>query len=174
MEIKFDGTYDRRMFMYGLGILDDYTVGRQVLRWLLPIVLLFGMGLSVYDWVLKGAVPAGLTQQLQPAFIFLLLVYYLVAPYARRWNKTRKSFEKTTSRRMIGRASAEGIVIGPVSGKTARFRWDRFMRSARRGEYLALLTLDGSMALFHRSFFKDGPDWQHFLKLVDQRVMRPK
>lgn len=174
MEVRFDGTYDKRMFMHGLEILDNSTMNRQVLRWLLLFVLVFGLFASIYDWVQKGAIPTALIDQARPAFIFLLLVAYLVTPYGRRWDKTRKLFAKTTARRMIGRADSEGILIGPVSGKSHKFKWDRFLRRGRRGDYLSLLTLDGSLALFHKSFFRDEPDWNRFLKLVEHRVIGPK
>jgi hypothetical protein len=171
MEIQFDGNYDRQMFMHGLKMLDNRKPLRRILRLLVLLILVFVLGAATYEWFQKGASRGELGR---PLFVALILFYYFVAPYAERWGKARRAFGTVSTRQMVGKADSQGILIGPVAGNTARFKWDRFLRSAVQGEYAALMALDGSMALFHRSFFKSEPEWSRFLRLLEQKVIRPK
>jgi hypothetical protein len=174
MEIPFDGAYDKRTFIRGLRLIEKPSLSRRILRWFILIILLFAVGAGIYAWVKEGATTSSLPNLARPALTTVLLGYYYVSPYLSRRIKTDRLFRDKPSRRMSGIVDVEGVLVGPLSGKNARFQWNRFVRKNRQDQLVALLTVDGTIALFHRSFFQSEPDWSRFLQLVDKRVIEPK
>jgi hypothetical protein len=172
MEIQFHGRYDKRMFLQGLALLDRTRPVYRILRWLALGLGLAVIGLSLYDWIRTGDFDAGRTYR--SAFTVLLLGYYFVAPHVTRWATVSRQFKDAPSRTMQGRVDHAAITITAANGRTAVFAWEKFFRRGIREPLLALMTLDGSMALFHRSFFQSESDWSRFRQLVDKHVIEPR
>src|SRR5512141_3220951 len=114
MEIGFDGTYDRKTFERALGMLERRSLLQKIIRWLALPLLLFSLGMGVYQWLQEGASAAGLSKLARPVFLALLLGYYYLGPYISRWSRTRALFKDSASRRMLGQAGLEGITVGPI------------------------------------------------------------
>lgn len=173
MEIEFDGAYDRDDFEKGLALLERRSLARRITQWLLALLLVVSLGLGLYEWT-QGRGEDALSKLARPAFLAILLGYYYLAPRLRRRAVVNKLFAEKPVRKMVGKADTEGILLTPAGGGSARFLWEKFIRTGRRDPLLSLLMVDGTMALFKQNFFQSEADWSRFLKMVEQRVIVPK
>jgi hypothetical protein len=174
MEILFDGTYDKNTFVRGLRLIEKSAPVKKILRWVILIILVLALGAGIYEWITEGATSAGIARIARHGLTAALLGYYYASPAIARWSTTSRLFKQSSSLRMTGRIDLDGVTIGPGGGQSVQFRWEQFIRKGRQEQLVALLTVDGSMALFHRRFFQNEPDWGRFLQLVEQRVTEPK
>ncbi len=174
MEIEFDGTYDRAAFIKALQMIEKRTLLQNAIRWLALPLLLFSLGVGIYQWIDEGAGVNGLVNLARPVFIAMLLGIYYVGPYLSRRSRTNSLFKDKPVRRMRGKAGPEGITVMPSQGEGVLFGWERFIRRKRQDPLLALLMVDGTLALFKRDFFQREGDWSRFVELVERRVIEPK
>jgi hypothetical protein len=174
MEIHFRGSYDKRMFMRGLGLLDRTKPVNRILRWLSLGLAIAVIGLGISDWLQAGASGYEINRLVRTAVTALLLGYYFFSPYITRWTNVSGLFKAGPNRTMQGQADHEAITLTAGNDRKVVFPWAKFFRKGIRDPLLALMTLDGSMALFHRSFFQTESDWSRFRQLVDQKVIETR
>lgn len=174
MDIAFRGKYDKQMFLQGLRLVERTSVINKVLRWLSLALVIFVIANEIYTWLTADPTMWESARLIRHAVTALLLGYYYLSPHIARWSRTAALFKNEPYRIMQGLANLEGIRIGPAGGQQVMFPWGQFYRKGKKGQLIAILTLDGNMALFHRDFFETESDWNRFNQLVEQRVIEPK
>ncbi len=162
------------MFWQALRLVERSTIFSKIFRWLALALSIAVLATGLYDWIRQGANLSESLRLLRHFITALILIYYYISPYLARWMSVSKLFRRNSTRVMQGVVNLEGIRIGSENNSSLTYEWKDFFRKARKEDLLVLVTVRGSLALFHRSFFQSEADWQRFLQLVDGRVVEPK
>lgn len=174
MEIRFQGSYDRALFAQALQLVNRRSPTKAVMYWGSLAMAVGGLAAAGYIWSNAGT---DRLQSIQAAALVLLaglLLYFYASPYLARRAVVSRSFKDSPSRTIRGQADQKSLTIVAGNGNRAEFEWARFLRKGTAQELIALMALDGSLVVFHRSFFDSDGDWSRFRKLIDQKVAAPR
>lgn len=173
MEVSFRGTYDKKMFLEALKLSEKRSVLNTVFRYLalgLSIIIIAG---TLYGWAVEGIDPSQIGRLIRGLITAGLLGYFYFSAIISSNRSVANLFKSGPQRVMQGISNFEGVMIG-TPPHTVMLSWDRFIRKGEKGPLLSLMTIDGSVAVFHRDFFASDSDWQRFKQLVNQKVIEPK
>lgn len=173
MEVTFYGTYDKNMFIEAMRLVEKETPLVKFLRYFALIFSIAVIGITLYTWIITGFESSYIPRMIRNLITAAIIGYYYFSGLISRRRLLANLFRTGSERPMQGNATMEGISIGPNEGKTL-FKWDTFTSKGEKGKLLALMTTNGSVAVFHRDFFATESDWQRFRQLVNQRVIEPK
>lgn len=173
MEVTFYGTYDKTMFLQAVRLTEKQSVWAKVFRYFALGLSVLIIGGTLYLWLSESLDQSDLSRIGRNIITALIFGYYAFSDYISRQRLVKKLFRSGPERTMQGNASHEGISLGPKDGKVM-FKWEQFISKGEQGPILALMTTDGSVAVFHRDFFATENDWQHFKQLANQRVIEPQ
>lgn len=173
MEVLFNGSYDRKMFLEALKLSEKRPVLNTVFRYValaLSLIVIVG---TLYGWAVEGVDPIQTGRLIRGLITAALLGYFYFSAIISRNRSVASLFRSGPRRTMQGSVNLEGVTIG-TPPQSALLDWNRFMSKGEKGPLLSLMTVDGSVAVFHRDFFATESDWQRFRQLVNQRVIEPK
>lgn len=173
MEVLFHGTYDKGMFLEALKLSEKRPVLNMIFRYLalgLSIIVIAG---TLYSWIVEGVDPTKAGRLIRGLITAGLLGYFYFSAIISRNRSIANLFKSGPKRTMQGIVNFEGVMIG-TPPNCVMLNWDRFMSKGEKGPLLSLMTIDGSVAVFHRDFFTAESDWQRFKQLVNQKVIEPK
>ena len=173
MEVLFNGAYDRKMFLEALKLSEKRSSLNTFFRYLALILSLIVIAGTLYGWIVEGVDPTKTVRLIRGLITAALLGYFYFSAIISRNRSVANLFKSGPKRTMQGSVNFEGIVVGTPPHSTT-LNWDRFMSKGEKGPLLSLMTIDGSVAVFHRDFFGSESDWQRFRQLVNQRVIEPK
>ena len=173
MEITFYGTYDKQMFHEALRLTEKRSVLNAVLRYSALGLSLLIIGGSLYGWITEGMNQSEIGRLLRNLITASLIGYYYFDGIIARNRSIASLFRSGPGRTMQGNADLEGITIGPQEHKVT-IKWDRFVSKGEKDGLFALMTIDGSVAVFNSHFFATESDWQRFRQMANQRVIEPK
>jgi hypothetical protein len=174
MDIHFLGKYDKKMFLQATRLVEKRSAIGTALRWLSLLLALFVIANGIYTWIAEDLTVAESSKLARHGVTLVLLGYYYIQPYFSQRRRVTGLFSKGIYRIMQGIASVECIQINPPGQQAVMFSWGQFYRKGKKDNLLAILTLDGNLAIFHRDFFQSDSDWNRFNQLVDQKVIEPK
>lgn len=173
MEVLFRGTYDKRMFLEALKLSEKRSALNTFFRYLalaLSLVIIAG---TLYSWLVEGVDPTKAGRLIRGLITAALLGYFYFSAIISRNRSVANLFKSGPKRTMQGSVNLEGVTIG-TAPQGVLLDWNRFMSKGEKGPLLSLMTVDGSVAVFHRDFFGSESDWQRFRQLVNQKVIEPK
>jgi hypothetical protein len=173
MEITFFGTYNKAMFLEALRLTEKQPTRVMVFRYLALGLALLIIGGSLYAWFSAGMDRSDLPQLARNIITALIIGYYYFSQLLSRQRLLNNLFRSGPERTMQGNASLEGITLGPKEDQVT-IPWERFGSKGEKDKLFAMLTVDGSVAVFHRDFFATESDWQRFKQLSNQRVIEPQ
>jgi hypothetical protein len=170
MEIKFSGRYDKNLFFRSVHLANQPARRKP---WVLPMIttivlvifiVLFFRLMSTQD--ILGNASYIVIVMIAGSFVARsYLIPYFVA--RKLWGNPAIHEEHT------GSVSQTGIVYYLKIGKN-EISWERFNRVRRAFGITVLVTRDGLMVTFTKSFFRSEPDWQKFNQLVDSKIIMIK
>lgn len=172
MEIPFKGQLDRAVFFRAVRLANRGSgPGRTV-----SLLALAAVGVAIYF-----AVQSYLTDPVidsanivRLGFALLLMGIFLGFPYVLAYYQAARLWKNPAMRNLIsGRAHDRGITYT----NTNPFRsvsWSHFARLRLKPDLVALLTSDGVLTVFPRTFFKSEADWDKFRQLVQSKLGQPK
>lgn len=173
MEVFFNGTYDKAMFLEALKLSERRSALNTFFRYLALSLSLIVIAGTLYAWVVEGVDPTKIGRLIRGFITAAALGYFYFSAIISRNRSVAHLFKSGPKRTMQGNVNAEGIMIG-TPPHSNMLNWDRFMSKGEKGQLLSLMTIDGSVAVFHRDFFANESDWQRFRQLVNQKVIEPK
>ncbi len=101
----------------------------------------------------------------------LLIVYWFVSPYVKAYGLARKVKQNYHGVRVRGILSARGVELLFSSHQVEDvIPWQKFYRKRITADIISLLTLEGALWIFPRSFFQTDEDWKRAQELVRARV----
>lgn len=173
MEVTFYGTYDKQMFLEALRLTEKRSVLGSIFRYLALGLAIFIVGGTIYAWIAEGMDQSDVGRLARNLITGLLFGYYYFSGIITRNRSIANLFHSGPERVMSGTVNLQGIIIGTEENQIL-LEWSRFASKGESGKLFALMTVDGSVAVFHRDFFATESDWQRFRQLANQKVIEPK
>lgn len=173
MEVKFYGTYDKKMFTEALRLTERLPKLSIIFRYFaLGLSLLIIVG-TIYGLITEGWGQAETGRVLRNLAAAIFIGYFYFSGMIARSRSIANLFRAGPERTMQGNINPEGVTLG-TTNQNVIIPWDRFISKGEKEQLFALMTVDGSMAVFHRDFFATESDWQRFRQFANQKVIEPK
>jgi hypothetical protein len=173
MEVTFYGTYDKKMFLEALKLTEKKSIFNMIFRYFALGLSILIIGGTLYAWVMEGTEQLEVSRVVRNLVTASLIGYYYFSGMITRSRSLASLFRSGPTRTMHGNVNLEGVTIGTTQQNTT-IPWTQFVSKGEKGSLVALMTVDGSVAVFHRDFFATEMDWQRFRQFVNQRVIEPK
>lgn len=174
MDIEFAGRFDGRSFWRAMLLASSPSRGMALLR----IVCAIGLAGIFVVWAalalqedMSGLELARGGRRLVSVAIGL---FVLLQPWLGATWQAIKLWRRPSSRTPeVGRITTSGITYryGDTEHEIA---WGRFARLRQSNNLVSMLTADGTLAAFSRSFFKSETDWSSFRRLAEFKVKEAK
>ena len=101
-----------------------------------------------------------------------LIIFYFVYPYVGTFLTVQKNWKDPSMRGLYsGIISINGI---QYSGNPSAIEWRCFAKKSIRSNMILLLTSDGVLCFFPRSFFASVSDWQRAKQFADYKIVEAK
>lgn len=172
MDIEFKGQYDTAAIRQAVELVQTPARPLQSLR----LLALLG-SLAVIFYAVQTALAdrfLNTLEMLEIVIPLVIILYFLIEP----WLKKRRLAKVIQGDRqpalMAGRITGAGVIYYKSPANQApgkEIPWEAFAHAAKSGDLLALLTVDGVLAIFPRSFFHSQQDWDTFQALAKEKVI---
>ena len=173
MEVTFYGTYDKKMFLEALKLTERTSLFNTIFRYFALGLSLLIIGGTLYAWIIGDLDQSETSRVIRNLTTALFIGYFYFSGMISRSRSIAGLFRAGPERVMSGNASPDGITVGARESEVL-LKWDRFVSKGENGKLFALMTTDGSVAVFHRDFFATESDWQRFRQFANQKVIEPK
>lgn len=103
--------------------------------------------------------------------VVMIVGAFLLRSYLQPYLGARQMWKNPSVRRKLtGAVTKKGILYRLEAGNN-EIPWERFTRVRKVNNLVTLVTREGLLVIFPRSFFKSDSDWQRFERLVDTRIV---
>lgn len=173
MDIPFHGTYDKKVFLDALKLTERKPLFATIFRYFALFFSLFLISWIIYLWLTHGIDETESSKVLRTLASAIFIGYFYFNGMLVRNQSVARLFRSGPTRTAQGTITFEGVMVG-TSEKNVIIPWDRFISKGEKGQLFALMTADGSVAIFQRDFFESDLDWQRFRQIASQKVIEPK
>jgi hypothetical protein len=170
MDVEFHGQYDKATFYKAVALANRQSKRNIIIRYVLVAIAAIFLVINVFNFFARGGNNSN--DILSVVLSIIILLYFIfgvrlttTALAARLWKSDSVRQEQA------GTISEEGITYHP---DTTMITWERFSRGQSTEEMQLLMTEDGLLSIFPRSFFSSDEDWKTFQNWVDTRIPRKK
>jgi len=103
--------------------------------------------------------------------VVMIVGAFLGRSYLQPYLGARQMWKNPSVRRKLaGVVTKKGILYRLEAGNN-EIPWERFTRVRKANNLVTLVTREGLLVIFPRTFFKNDSDWQKFERLVDTRIV---
>ena len=167
MEIKFNGNYEKDLFFRAVSLANQPPKNRRIMRTFMLVFILVGLYVLLLRLIETGDVLGHATY----IAMMLIIIAYLSVSYTQPYLAARKMWSNEFVRQKLnGIITKKGILYQLKAGNN-QILWDRFTRVRKSQLLFTLVTREGLLVIFPRSFFKNEPDWQKFVRLVETKIV---
>ena len=167
MEIKFRGTYKKRLFFSAVRLANQSKRRNKMVQPLMLVFIVVAFAVLIYRLIISGDILGN------ASYIAVVMIAgaFLLNAYMRPYLAARKLWSnKNLQEELRGKVSNEGVEYKLKQGKNL-ILWSRFNRVRKFMNLTTLVTKDGLLLVFPRYFFSKDKDWQKFNNLVDTRII---
>ncbi len=167
MEIPFRGQYDRPLFFKAVRLANSPAGGRRIVQ-ILILAVLIAVSISAGLVLIETGEIARIWMHLAVVFIMgYSVAQSIFLPYL----AARKMWDNPSVQRPLsGTVTKKGITY-TLPGMNNEIGWERFNRVRKTAGLVTLVTGDGLLVVFPHSFFRNARDWEHFVEMVNTRVV---
>ncbi|MBN1305868.1 MAG: YcxB family protein [Anaerolineales bacterium] len=167
MEIKFNGQYNQKTFFRAVQVANQPRGSRRWIRPIMLAALLISAGVLVSRLLENGDV----MDNAMYIVVVMILGSFVYRAYTASYFAARRMWTNPNLQEpLVGYVNKKGITYILEDGVNV-IPWARYNRVRKESDVVALVTRDGLMTAFPRSFFKKDADWQKFIKLVGASVI---
>jgi len=170
MDIEFHGQFDKATFFKAVTLANRQSQRSLIIRYVLVGIAAIFLVINVFNFFARGGqnsndiLSVGLSVIILLYFIFgVRLTTYALA--SRLWKG------EGVHQSQSGTINEEGILYHP---DTTIVAWERYGRGQSTADMQLLMTEDGLLSIFPRSFFNSAEDWQTFQNWVETRIPHKK
>jgi hypothetical protein len=167
MEITFRGQYDKNLFFKSVMLANQPPRNRRIaqsflLAFILVAIVVLVIRLIESHDILGNAIYIT---------VVMIISAFLARAYLQPYLAARTMWRNPSVRRKLtGVVSKKGIKYRLKEGSN-ELLWERFIRVRKAQNLVTLVTREGLLIIFPRSFFKNEADWQKFERLVDMKIV---
>ena len=167
MEIKFRGTYQKRLFFSAVRLANQSKRRNRLVQPLMLVFIVVAFAVLIYRLIVSGDILGN------ASYIAVVMIAgaFLLNAFLQPYLAAKKLWlNKNLHEELRGKVSNEGVEYKLEQGKNL-IPWNRFNRVRKLMSLTTLVTKDGLLLVFPRYFFSSDKDWQKFNNLVDTRII---
>ena len=176
MEVEFQGQYDKAIIFKAVALASkpsrrnmNFRIGISVFS--IAVYAAF----SVFEATRHNLPPLNLL--LSPSSLLLLAViaYFFIQPRITSYFIASRLWRNPALQHPLsGAISSEGVAYFSSSKGRRDFAWESFVKKQLSEDMITLVSSDGVLSIFPRSFFKSDPDWNTVRLWVLENVVEGK
>ena len=167
MEITFRGQYDKDLFFQAVTLANPPPKGRRFARTFMLVFIMVGLAVLISRLIETGDILGHATY----IALMMIIAAFLTVSYLQPHLAARKMWAiKSVRQKLAGVITKKGIEYHLKAGDN-QIKWERFLRVRKAHNLLTLVTREGLLVIFPRTFFKNDSDWQKFARLVETRIV---
>ena len=170
MDVEFHGQFDKPTFFKAVTLANRQNKRSIIIRYVLIGVAAIFLAINVFNFFARGS--RNSNDILSVVLSVIILLYFIFGVKlttntlaARLWRSEGVHQEQT------GTITAEGITYHP---DTTMITWERYSRGQSTEDMQLLMTEDGLLSIFPRSFFNSDEDWKTFQNWMETRIPHKK
>ncbi len=167
MEITFRGQYDKDLFYKSVMLANQPPRNRRIVQSFMLTFIVVAIVVLIARLIETGDILGNAIYITSVMLIGAFLARSYLQPYlaARRmWSNP------SVQRKLAGVVTRKGIEYRLEAGNN-EILWERFTRVRRAKNLVTLVTHEGLLVIFPRTFFKSEGDWQKFERLVGTKIV---
>lgn len=172
MDIEFRGSYDKETVFKAVKLANSskrasiVQIGIIVLLVIILVAYFVSM-ISKDSWSTMDYLRSG-----RHLITLPLLIYFLLQPHLSS-RKTASAIWKKPSISMLhqGIINTHGITYRLIPSGQIEIEWSKFVRKVATDSLIVLLTAEGTISIFPRSFFVSEQEWQIVTQWINARVV---
>jgi hypothetical protein len=166
MDVEFHGQFDKPTFFKAVSLANQQSKRSKIIRFVLVGIAALFLVISAFNFFARGGQKSDDILSLVLSVIILLYFIFGVrlTTYAlalRLWKG------EGIHQQQSGIINEEGIIYHPDTDIVA---WERYSRGQATEDMQLLMTDDGLLSIFPRSFFGSYEDWKTFRNWVETRI----
>ena len=167
MEISFRGQYDKDLFFKSVMLANQPPKNRRFVQPFMMVFILVAIVILVARLIETGDI----LDNAMYIVVVMIVSAFLVRSYLQPYLGARSMWANPSVRRkLVGVVTKQGITYQLEAG-TNEILWERFNRIRKADNLVTLVTREGLLVIFPRTFFKNEADWQRFERLVDTKIV---
>jgi hypothetical protein len=170
MDVEFHGQFDKPTFFKAVSLANQQSRRSMIIRYVLVGIAALFLVINVFNFFARGGRDANDILSLVLSVVILLYFIFGVklTTYALA---TRLWKGEGVHQLQSGLISEEGIIYHP---DTTIVAWERYSRGQSTEDMHLLMTEDGLLSIFPRSFFSNDEEWKTFQNWVETRIPHKK
>ena len=167
MEITFRGQYDTNLFYKSVLLANQPPKNRRIVQsFMLAFILV-----AIVVLVIRLFQTRDILGHATYITVVMLIGAFLARSYLQPHLAARRMWNNPSVRQKLGGiVTKKGIEYRLEAGNN-EILWERFTRVRKAQNLVTLVTREGLLVIFPRSFFKNETDWQKFERLVDTKIV---
>ncbi len=170
MDVEFHGQFDKPTFFKAVSLANQQSKRSMIIRYVLVGIAAIFLVINIFNFLARGGQkPDDILSLVLSVIILLYFIFGVrLTTYAlalRLWKG------EGVHQPQSGTISEEGILYHP---DTTIVAWERYGRGQSTADMQLLMTEDGLLSIFPRSFFNSDDDWKTFRNWVDTRIPHKK
>lgn len=167
MEIAFRGQYDKTLFYKSVMLANRPPRNRRFVQ----SFLLAFIAVAIVVLIARLIETRDILGHATYITVVMLIGAFLARSYLQPYLAARKLWANpSVQRKLTGVVTKKGIEYRLKAGNN-EILWERFTRVRKIQNLVTLVTREGLLVIFPRSFFKNEADWQKFERLVDTKII---
>jgi len=167
MEIPFRGQYDKNLFYKAVMLANRPPKNRRIVQSFMLAFILVAIVILIARLIETGDILGHATY----ITVVMLIGAFLARSYLQPYLAARRMWSNPSVRRKLtGVVTKKGIEYRLEAGKN-EIHWERFTRVRKAKNLITLVTREGLLVIFPRTFFKNEGDWQKFERLVATKIV---
>lgn len=167
MEIAFRGQYDKNLFYKSVMLANQPPRNRRLVQSFLLVFIV----MAIVVLVVRLIETRDISGHAIYITVVMLIGAFLARSYLQPYLAARKMWiNPSVRRKLAGIVTKKGIEYR-LEGGINEILWERFMRVRKAQNLITLVTREGLLVIFPRTFFKNDGDWQKFERLVDTKIV---
>jgi len=170
MDVEFHGQFDKATFFKAVELANRQSRRNIIIRYVLIGIAAIFLVINVFNFFARGGQNSN---DILSVVLSIIIVLYFIFGVKLTTNALASRLWKGEGvhQEQAGTISEEGIIYHP---DTILIAWDRYSRGQSTEEMQLLMTEDGLLSIFPRSFFNSDEDWKTFQNWVNTRIPHKK
>jgi hypothetical protein len=167
MEIAFRGQYNKNLFYKSVMLANQPPRNRRMVQSFLLAFIVVAIVVLVIRLIETGDILGHATY----ITVVMIIGAFLARTYLQPYLAARKMWKNpSVQRKLTGVVTKKGIEYRLEAGNKV-IPWERFTRVRTLKNMVTLVTREGLLVIFPRTFFKNEGDWQKFERLVKTKIV---
>jgi hypothetical protein len=170
MDIEFHGQFDKETFFKAVSLANRQSKRNVIIRYVLIGIAAIFLVINVFNFLARGGQSSN--DILSVVLSVIILLYFIFSVRLTQFALSTRLWKgEGVHQPQNGTINEEGILYQP---DTTIVAWERYSRGQSTEDMQLLMTEDGLLSIFPRSFFNSDEDWKTFQNWVETRIPHKK